>query len=87
MKEVIKIYELKIEKWESACGSHWDLCTFCHQCNGYVLLLNALGLITDLPHANDGISDEDKKDNKRLHEGSHGLLTFLEPGQHLRWER
>lgn len=41
--------------------------------------------ITHLPHSNDGISDEDKKDDKGLHKGGDGLLTFLEPGQHLRW--
>lgn len=48
-----------------------------------------VGGVTDLPHSNDGISDEDKKDDKGFHEGGDGLLTFLEPGEHLRskWER
>lgn len=45
------------------------------------------GLTTDLPHSNDGVSDEDKKDDKGLHKGSDALLTFLKPGQHLRSER
>lgn len=67
-------------------GSNWNLGTFCQHCNGYVLLLNALGLVTDLPHSNNGVSDEDKKDDEGLHKGGDGLLTFLEPGQHLRSE-
>lgn len=46
-------------------------------------MLKALGLVTDLPHSNNGISDEDKKDDKRLHKGGDGLFTFLKPGQHL----
>lgn len=64
-------------------SSNWNLGTFCPHCNGYVLLLKALGLVTDLPHSNNGVSDEDKKDDERLHKGGDGLLTLLEPGQHL----
>lgn len=51
-----------------------------------VLLLNVQGLVTDLPHSNNGVSDEDEKDDEGFHEGSDGLLTFLEPSQHLRSE-
>lgn len=40
---------------------------------------------TDLPHSNDGIGDEDQKDDEGLHEGGDGLLAFLEPGQHLKF--
>lgn len=39
--------------------------------------------VTDLPHSNDSISDEDKKNDEGLHEGGDGLLAFLKPGQHL----
>lgn len=39
--------------------------------------------VTDLPHSNDGVCDEDKKDDERLHKGGDGLLALLEPGQHL----
>lgn len=48
------------------------------------LTINALLFVTHLPHSNNGISDEDKKDDEGLHKGGDGLLTFLEPGQHLR---
>lgn len=48
--------------------------------------LNAPLLLTHLPHSNNGISDEDKKDDEGLHKGGDGLLTFLKPGQHLRSE-
>lgn len=36
-----------------------------------------------LPDSHDSISDEDKQDNKGLHEGRHGILAFLEARQHL----
>lgn len=53
---------------------------------GCVSLLSTPLFITHLPHSNNGISDEDKKDDEGLHKGGDGLLTFLEPGQHLRSE-
>lgn len=56
-------------------------------CNGYVLLLNAPGIVTDLPHTNDSVGDEDKEDDEGFHKGGDGLITFLEPGQHLTSER
>lgn len=40
--------------------------------------------VADLPHANDGVGDEDEEDDKRLNEGCDCFLTFLEPSQHLR---
>lgn len=53
-----------------------DMC-FCSMSSG----------ATDLPHSNDGISDEDKEDDEGLDEGGDCLLALLEPGQHLKSER
>lgn len=41
-------------------------------------------VITNLPHADNSIGNEDKKDDKRLHKGSDSLLTLLKPGQNLK---
>ena len=43
--------------------------------------------VTHLPHADNGVSDEDEEDDKGLHEGGDGLLAFLKPGQHLEEDR
>lgn len=67
-------------------GCNRTLIDFGHHCTGCVSLLNAPLFIAHLPHSDDGISDEDEKDDEGLHKGGDGLLTFLEPGQHLRWE-
>lgn len=40
--------------------------------------------LTDLPHSNDSICNEDEEDDEGFHEGSDCLLTFLKPSQHLR---
>lgn len=60
-------------------SSNWSLSVI-------ILLLNVLGLVTDLPYSNNGVSDKDKKDDEGFHEGGDGLFTFLKPRQHLRSE-
>lgn len=40
--------------------------------------------VTHLPHAHDGVCDEDEEDDEGLDEGGDGFLTFLKHGQHLR---
>lgn len=67
-------------------GCNRNLIDFCRHCIGCVSLLIVPLFITHLPHSNNGISDEDEKDDEGLHKGGDGLLTFLEPGQHLRSE-
>ena len=39
--------------------------------------------VTDLPHTNDGVSDENKQNDKGLNECSDGFLSFLKPSQNL----
>lgn len=38
---------------------------------------------THLPHPDDSVSDENKKDDEGLDEGGDLFVTLLEPGQHL----
>lgn len=61
-------------------GCNWNPVDSRHHHNGSISLL----FITHLPHSNNSISDEDKKDDEGFHKGGDGLLTFLKPGQHLR---
>lgn len=40
--------------------------------------------LTDLPHSNNSIRDEDEEDDKGLDKSSHSFFSFLKPSQHLR---
>lgn len=40
-------------------------------------------MLADLPHAHNGVCDEDEQDDKGLDEGSDRFFALLKPGQHL----
>lgn len=52
--------------------------------SAFVCVCVVHALLTDLPHSNDSICNEDEEDDEGLHKGSDCLLAFLEPSQHLR---
>lgn len=41
-------------------------------------------VLTDLPHSNNSIGDEDEEDDEGLDKGSDGFLAFLKHSQNLR---
>lgn len=50
----------------------------------YVCVCVYLCALTDLPHSNNSIRDEDEEDDKGLDKSSHSFFSFLKPSQHLR---
>lgn len=41
-------------------------------------------VLTDLPHSNDSICNEDEEDDEGFDKGSDSFLTFFKPSQYLK---